>query len=78
MKLNIHFSDICEALINKGAETSCRDDIQWTPLDYAAMNGHPKTIGKTNHSILNHPPSFLLRYLETPVRSPKECILKST
>jgi len=31
-------------LIEKGAETSCRDDVNWTPLDYAAKNGHVKTM----------------------------------
>lgn len=27
-----------------GAETSCRDDVNWTPLDYAARYGFPKTL----------------------------------
>ena len=27
-----------------GAETSCRDDVNWTPLDYAAKYGYPKTV----------------------------------
>ena len=34
----------CESLIEMGADTSCRDDRSWTPLDYAAQNGHPKTM----------------------------------
>lgn len=35
---------MCEVLIGMGAETSCRDDVNWTPLDYAARNGHVKTM----------------------------------
>lgn len=27
-----------------GAEISARDDINWTPLDYAAYNGHKKVM----------------------------------
>lgn len=43
----LHFfihSDVCEALIGKGAECSGRDDISWTPLDYAAQHGFYKTM----------------------------------
>ena len=31
-------------MIDLGAETSCRDDVNWTPLDYAARNGFSKTV----------------------------------
>ena len=27
-----------------GAETECRDDVNWTPLDHAARNGFYKTM----------------------------------
>lgn len=27
-----------------GAETSSRDDVNWTPLDYAARHGRTKTV----------------------------------
>ena len=31
-------------LVEKGAEIDARDDIAWTPLDYAAKNGFYKTM----------------------------------
>lgn len=33
---------ICHILIENGAETFCKDDVNWTPLDYAAQYGHSK------------------------------------
>ena len=35
----VFLSYVCSTLIEMGAETSCRDDVNWTPLDYAARNG---------------------------------------
>ena len=34
----------CAVLIEMGAEISARDDVNWTPLDYAAFNGHRKVL----------------------------------
>ena len=40
----VFLSYVCSTLIEMGAETSCRDDVNWTPLDYAARNGFSKTV----------------------------------
>jgi len=37
-------SKVSETLIDLGAEISSRDEMNWTPLDYAANNGYFKTM----------------------------------
>ena len=32
------------SLIEMGSEISMRDEVNWTPLDYAARNGYHKTM----------------------------------
>ena len=42
--LKINIRKTCNELIEMGAETSSRDDENWTPLDYAAKHGHPGVV----------------------------------
>ena len=35
--------DVVALLLDKGAEIGSRDDVNWTPLDHAAFEGHYKT-----------------------------------
>jgi len=37
-------SEVCDLLLQRGADIRCRDEEDMTPLHFAAMEGHTGTI----------------------------------